>query len=681
MGNSETIIAPQTGKQMMAAECDADVMFYGGAAFSGKTFLALMDSLSQVADKKYTGIIFRRLSTSITTPGGLWDTGETIYKAKNIRGKMVRSKLRCTFPSGAVIKFSHLENDKDIYSHHGGQYAYINFDELPEFTKKQFMYLMTRNRGRDGFNGRCYVRAQMNPDADSWVRDIIDWWIGPDGYPIEDRCGVVRWFTIDQGEWLWVDQNWTKKLPDGTIVKPKSFTFIGATISDNQEGRKANPQYESNLYAQDEVTKERLLHGNWNITHTSGMINPEWFKEIKASELPKGMRTCRYYDMAATKSDEKESGEPASTAGALCGSYNGDFYIIDVVDWMETPGTVETKMQEMAYLDGQDTVISWEEEKGSSGKYVSNHLHKDVFAGFECHPDPVSGDKVSRATVWAALAQHGHVFIVKGSWNQKFKAQCGSFPLKKRDQVDSVSGCYKILVTQKRVWGEYNSRNKAILNMDWKALSGSDVLVYVYMYADKGGGVHGNCFLWGRRSKKLFVYGEFSVTTPSIEAISKEIIQKTKIPLIKKQGVLSVHKVFASDDFFGTGDNLANQFMKYGIWAQKNYTYNEQVSYMIARQMFRAGQIIVGDNLIETDRQYKEWSMEIGNIPSKGYPLCRSLCGVVSDLREAGEFAIEREEPIAKYSRQKMQIREKIKSSQAGVVKDTISTSNDYLKC
>jgi hypothetical protein len=39
-----------------------------------------------------------------------------------------------------------MEYEKNAFDHQGLQYAFIGFDELTHFTKKQFFYLMSRNR-------------------------------------------------------------------------------------------------------------------------------------------------------------------------------------------------------------------------------------------------------------------------------------------------------------------------------------------------------------------------------------------------------------------------------------------------------------------------------------------------------------------------------------------------------
>lgn len=69
--------------------------------------------------------------------------------------------------------------------------CFIGFDELTHFSEAQFWYMLSRNRSMSGV--RPYVRATTNPDADSWVAKLIDWWIDDvSGYPIPERGGVVR---------------------------------------------------------------------------------------------------------------------------------------------------------------------------------------------------------------------------------------------------------------------------------------------------------------------------------------------------------------------------------------------------------------------------------------------------------------------------------------------------------
>ena len=222
----------------------------------------------------------------IRAEGGLWDASEKLYN--HIDGAHSRrTQLEWQFDSGVKIKFSHLEYEKNIYDWQGSEIPFIGFDELTHFTRKMFFYLLSRNRSTCGV--KPYVRATCNPDPDSWVRDFIDWWIGDDGFPIPERQGVVRYFTVDNDNYIWgstmaecikksshiigalVDKATESAKERGieATIKAEDFvksaTFIGGSIYDNQELLKIDPGYLGNLNTQDEATKARLLGGNWNV--------------------------------------------------------------------------------------------------------------------------------------------------------------------------------------------------------------------------------------------------------------------------------------------------------------------------------------------------------------------------------------------------------------------------------
>ena len=194
--------APQPGAQTAFLASPADLVVYGGAAGGGKSYALLLDELRHVHRPGYRSVIFRRTSPQITAGGGLWDTAGAIFP--RFGGVANQSALKYTFPSGAEVKFTHLEHEKTKYNHDGSQYAKESFDELIHFTRTQFFYLLSRLRSVCGV--RPYVRATTNPDAASWVRQFIAWWIDPDtGLPVPDRAGALRWFYRANDELFWFD--------------------------------------------------------------------------------------------------------------------------------------------------------------------------------------------------------------------------------------------------------------------------------------------------------------------------------------------------------------------------------------------------------------------------------------------------------------------------------------------
>src|SRR5207253_1292413 len=112
------------------------------------------------------------------------------------------------FPSGAKIKFSHMQYEKDRLSWKSAQIPLICYDQLEEFTESQFWYLVSRNRSTCGV--APYIRATCNPVPDDdevggWLCKLIAWWIDQEtGYAIPERSGVIRWFvrrSDDKLEW------------------------------------------------------------------------------------------------------------------------------------------------------------------------------------------------------------------------------------------------------------------------------------------------------------------------------------------------------------------------------------------------------------------------------------------------------------------------------------------------
>jgi hypothetical protein len=269
------VIRPQEGYQMKVLSSPADIVIGGAAAGVGKTFSLLMDPLRHIEVKGFGGVIFRRTSPQIRSEGGLWDTSMGLYPYTGATPK--ESFLEWHFPKGAKFKFSHLEHEKNILDWQGAQIPFIGFDELTHFTKKMFFYLLSRNRSTCGI--KPYVRATLNPDPESWVFELIKWWINEDtGDPIPERDGVVRYFVVDGENYIWgdteeeaVEAAWhileapVKKsgIPAREFVK--SLTFISGSIYENKELLSVNPAYLANLMAQDEQLKLQLLYGNWKV--------------------------------------------------------------------------------------------------------------------------------------------------------------------------------------------------------------------------------------------------------------------------------------------------------------------------------------------------------------------------------------------------------------------------------
>lgn len=269
------IIRPQDGFQMKASATSADIAILGGAAGLGKTFILLLESLRHKANPKFGSVYFRRTTPQIRNEGGLWDTSEEIYPLAKAKPK--QHSLEWEFPSGATVSFRHLEHEKDKLEWQGSQIPLLVFDELTHFTETMFFYMLSRNRSTCGVEP--YVRATCNPDPDSWVAKLVEWWIDQDtGFPIPERDGVLRYMARDGNNYIWgntpeetyekaryflEEPVMTSGLPLTNFIK--SVTFITGSIYSNKELLKVNPQYLGNLLSQDSATVAALYRGNWKV--------------------------------------------------------------------------------------------------------------------------------------------------------------------------------------------------------------------------------------------------------------------------------------------------------------------------------------------------------------------------------------------------------------------------------
>lgn len=259
-------IRPQPGPQTAFLSTPADIAIYGGAAGGGKTYALLLEPLRHISNPNFGAVIFRRTSVQVRNQGGLWDESMTLYPATGAKPK--EYDLWWKFPSGASVSFAHLEHDKNVLDWQGSQIPLIGFDELCHFSETQFWYMLSRNRSNCGV--RPYVRATCNPDNESWVAQLISWWINQDtGYAIKERAGVLRWFIRLGENIMWADSPeglaQYKDPITGKSLPAKSLTFIPSSLADNAALTEADPGYAANLLALPQVERERLLNGNWKI--------------------------------------------------------------------------------------------------------------------------------------------------------------------------------------------------------------------------------------------------------------------------------------------------------------------------------------------------------------------------------------------------------------------------------
>lgn len=438
-------IYPQPGPQEQFLMNPADIVIYGGAAGGGKTYALLMECLRWVKIYGFSAVIFRKTSTQVRNPGGLWDTSTRLYPLKGINGVPRESSLEWFFPSGAKIKFGHLDHDNDKYNWQGAQIPLIGFDELTHFSWSQFMYMFSRNRSVSGVPS--YIRATTNPDPDSWVRNMIRWWIDEEtGYAIPERSGKIKFFVVENDKIIWADTKEELLAKDPTRL-PKSFSFVASTVFDNKILLESDPGYLASLKALSRFEREQLLMGNWNVRPTAGMFFQRHHFEI-VDAIPAGTRKVRYWDRAATR--KTETNDPDYTVGLkLEKDKDNILYITDLVRIQDSPLGVQNAIKNTAKQDGSSVRIGIEQDPGQAGVSEADYLIR-LLQGLNAKTYKASKDKITRALPASAQAEAGNIKVLRAAWNEDFFREVENFPDAAHDDiVDALSGAFLMQTERK----------------------------------------------------------------------------------------------------------------------------------------------------------------------------------------------------------------------------------------
>ncbi len=148
------------------------------------------------------------------------------------------------------------------------------------------------------------------------------------------------------------------------------------------------------------------LYQQHPITREGGMFPKARWKRFNPSEVtPDQMdRLVRVWDLAATE------GGGDWTVGTLMGRRGRKFYVFDVQRFRKDAGGVQDEVERVAKLDGFGVPIKIEEEKGGSGKSVTEAFRR-LLIGHVVEPAKAEGDKESRATPWSAEQNKGNAFV------------------------------------------------------------------------------------------------------------------------------------------------------------------------------------------------------------------------------------------------------------------------------
>ena len=251
-----------TAKQKSFIDAGEAEVLFGGAAGGGKSYGQIVDAL--IFALKYPAskqLILRRTfaeldKSLIRTSLALFPKDVYSFNASTHTGK---------FKNASIIDFGYCGTENDVYQYQSAEYDLIRFDELTHFTEAQYIYLISRVRGANGYPKQ--IKSTTNPGGigHSWVKARF---IDP-APPKESFLG-------DDG---------MKRI------------FIPSSLDDNIFLKKSDPGYRERLLALPERERRALLFGDWNIFE--GQYFSEFSEEKHVAspfEIPKSWRKYRAID-------------------------------------------------------------------------------------------------------------------------------------------------------------------------------------------------------------------------------------------------------------------------------------------------------------------------------------------------------------------------------------------------
>lgn len=393
-----------TAKQAAFLLLDLLEVLYGGSAGGGKSEALLMASLQYADVPGYSALLLRKTYADLSLPGALMDRAHDWLGGTDAR--WYAQDKRWDFPSGASLSFGYLENERDKYRYQSAEFQFVGFDELTQFTETQYRYMFSRVRRGQAETVPLRIRAASNPGN-----------IGHD----------------------WVKARFIQGGADDRA-------FVPAKLTDNPHLDQES--YLTSLAQLDQVTRQRLEKGDWDVSDEGGLFKREWFGWLDASPPDSAfVKIIWFWDLAGTEESDQNP-DPDYTAGLKVGRTRaGEYVVLDGVLARRSPQGVEKLVQSYALQSGVNVEQVIEQEPGSSGKSLIDHYRRNVLRAMKVTGRPSTGDKVTRARPVSALAEAGQIKLVRGAWNGMFLDMWCAFPQEgvHDDPVDALSGSVNYL--------------------------------------------------------------------------------------------------------------------------------------------------------------------------------------------------------------------------------------------
>lgn len=385
----------------------AEELLYGGMAGGGKSDSLLMGALQYVKEPDYAALILRRSYQDLSQPGAIMDRARKWLSAYVEAGivKWDRDTKTFIFPSGATLTFGYLAHDNDLDQYQGSEFQFVGFDELTQFTEKQYTYLHSRLRKLKKSDIPIRMRAGTNPGGRGH-----DW--------------VKAKFILGEVPFI-----------------PSSY--LDNIYLDAEE-------YAKSLEKLDELTKRQLMYGDWDAVITEGLlINLERLHQnlIFFDDTYKPVFSTIGIDPAGSGTDKF----------SVCLLTYFTNNRLGVMDMMATPDNsmIEEHVRNFIIrnMKYNPVLINFEREPGSRSedalKYWKGIL-ADMFNENQIMDTPASntGSKYNRARPHANLVKENKLFFNEALLSQS---------INNYNPLNSLFNQYVYVHPKKEVMNQYSS--------------------------------------------------------------------------------------------------------------------------------------------------------------------------------------------------------------------------------
>ncbi len=370
-------------KQVQFLIYPAEEILYGGSAGGGKSDAILMSALQYVGEEfmvendegqlvnDYHSLILRRSYQDLAKPNAIMNRCEQWLKPYLETGEVHWDKntRTFTFPSNATLTFGYLANDNDLDQYQGAEFQFVGFDELTQFTERQYTYLYSRLRRLNYSLIPIRMRAGSNP--------------GGRGHE-------------------WVKQ----KFINGNVP------FIPSRYTENIY--LDIQQYGETLDRLSELDRQQLKFGDWNAELSEGLlVNRQHLKRnlISPSEFNKWQPVFNVIGI-----DKASTGEDEFALASITVFNNGKAVLTNLAGTTGAyPEELTRNFVKTEYDKYKTYIVNFEREPGSdfhfAGQYWENVLKEFIGSGVIVKQTPDSNSKFNRARPHSRAVKDGKLLF------------------------------------------------------------------------------------------------------------------------------------------------------------------------------------------------------------------------------------------------------------------------------